>query len=81
MKTEEDIIKSGLLIKMPTPEEGIISLTCKFPNTKWFSEEEINILIEEMIKDVEYAGYENPIDEAYHKALIDFEEALFGDKE
>lgn len=43
---------------------------------KWYSEDEIIKLINEMIDDVELAGYENPIDEAYHKALFDFKQAL-----
>jgi len=48
---------------------------------KWYSEEEVEELINKMIEDVELAGYDNPIDEAYHKALIDFKIALFGAKQ
>jgi len=65
--------------------------TTKWIVNKWYLNNKINkqsrwALVEEqkkeldnMINDIELAGYDNEIDEAYYRALVNVKDVLFGE--
>lgn len=60
-------------IKTPKPKFEV-------PVERTWTEEEIRTALDKMIDDVECAmGEDCPTDEAYHKALNDVKDLLFGD--
>ena len=46
---------------------------------EYFDADNLKEWLKEWIDDVEIAGYENPIDEAYHSALVSVYEDLFNE--
>ena len=43
---------------------------------KWIKVENLLKELDDMIESVELAGYDNPIDEAYHNALLNVKELI-----
>ena len=74
IKTTEDI-----MYEYVDCNEGSLNLYDINPNVKWIRIEDIIKLLDDMIESVELAGYDNPIDESYHNALLNVKDAITSD--
>ena len=64
------------LMRRYATTEGYVK---KFNEQKWIAQEDLIKEIDDMIKSVELAGYDNPIDESYHNALLNVKDAITSD--